>query len=113
MTRRTADNGTPPPSPPAAVAMTTVGGYAVGILGFIPVDGKDLKKQVEVSTLILDINEGRKTIADLAPFMVDVSFRQNFVRRRFEAAELSKALADLAEKTKPKAPASEDQKTDA
>ena len=67
---------TPAPVATATEPATTVDGFAMQVLAFIPVPRKDLKKQVEISTLLIDINEGRKTVADLVPFMKNVEFRQ-------------------------------------
>lgn len=80
---------TPAPVATATEPATTVDGFAMQVLAFIPVPRKDLKKQVEISTLLIDINEGRKTVADLVPFMKNVEFRQQHVRKRFTVAEVN------------------------
>lgn len=78
---------------PTAPATTTVSGFAVSILGFIPIDPKDLRKQSEIPMLLLDIQEGKKTIADIAPYLKGLEFRQQHVRKRFPLDEAAKLMA--------------------
>lgn len=82
---------TPPPAPIAAVTpapQTQQQGYAVQILGFIPIPKGDLRKQIEIPQLLLDISEGRKTLSDLVPHLKAVEFRQHFTGRRFTVDEV-------------------------
>ena len=67
---------------------TIAQGYAVQMLGFIPIHKGDLRKQSEIPLLLLDIQEGRKTIADLIPHIKDVEFRQQHVGRRVTAEQM-------------------------
>lgn len=79
-----------PPSgiaPAVAPSMTMVHGFAVQIMGFIPIPRDDLKKQVEISTLMLDVQEGRKTAADLTPHMRGVEYRAVHLGRRVSAED--------------------------
>jgi len=82
---------------PAAAPMTTVHGFAVQILAFIPIPKDDLKRQIEVSQALIDLGEGTKTIADLVPFMKGVEFRQQHVGKRVTVEEANswKAQAQL------------------
>ena len=66
----------------AADAQTTVSGYAFQLLGFIPVDPKDLRKQTEIPGILLDISEGKRPISDIMPFLKEVEIRQQFTRKR-------------------------------
>jgi hypothetical protein len=68
-------------------AMTMVSGFGVQINGFIPIPKDDLKRQIEVPQLLLDIQEGRKTLADLTPHLVAVDFRMQHVGRRVTVDE--------------------------
>jgi len=89
--RKQTETTSPIPPAPTAIPMTTVSGFAVSILAFIPIGAKDLRKQAEIPMLLLDIQEGKKTIADLAPYLKNPEFRQQHLRKRFtqeEAAEL-------------------------
>lgn len=93
-------NETPAPvaQAPAAVPMTTLGGFAVSVLAFIPIDAKDLRKQAEIPMLLLDIQEGKKDISALAPYLKNVEFRQQHIRKRFtqqEADEMLRKAPDL------------------
>jgi len=74
---------TPAPTMPAAEQTTTISGYAIQILAFIPIGKKDLKRQAEIPILLLDLQEGRKTIADLAPYLHAPEVRQTFINKRF------------------------------
>lgn len=77
-------------SPVAAPAMTMVHGFAIQILAFIPIPKDDLRKQAEIPLLLLDINEGKKSITDLVPHLRGIEFRQQHLGRRVtvdEAAE--------------------------
>jgi hypothetical protein len=91
-----------PPATAATIAHTMIHGFAVQINGFIPIPKNDLKKQVEVSTLMLEIEEGKKTIADLAAHMKQVEYRAQHLGRRVESGEAanwfkSKDQIDLEE----------------
>ena len=66
----------------AADAQTTVSGYAFQLLGFIPVDPKDLRKQTEIPGILLDISENKRPISDIMPFLKEVEIRQQFTRKR-------------------------------
>lgn len=107
--RRTAQTATAPAAPaPTAVASNvtkTVSGFAIGLTAFIPVDPKDLRKQAEIPLLLLDIQEGKKTIADLAPYLRQTEFRQQHTRKRVSEAEYDD-LFDL------KKPETEQQETE-
>lgn len=81
-----------PAAAPAATPMTTVSGFAVSILAFIPIDPKDLRKQAEIPLLLLDIQEGKKTVADLAPYLKDTEFRQQHIRKRFTVEEAKRLM---------------------
>lgn len=84
---------------PQTIPHTTIGGFAIGIVGFIPIPADDLKAQAAIPTLLLDIQEGRKTMAELIPMMKQVELRQSFTRKRVpkaEAAEWS-AQGDMLE----------------
>lgn len=72
----------------AEPATKQVQGYTVQILGFIPIPKDDLRKQSEIPMLILDVQEGRKTFADLEPHLKAVEFRCNHTGRRVEQSEL-------------------------
>jgi len=88
MARTTAQN-----SPAAAIAaaatpaMTQVQGFAVQIIGFIPIPKNDLRRQSEIPLLLLDINEGRKPLAALTPLLRGVEFRQQHVGKRVTVDE--------------------------
>lgn len=82
-----------PASVAPASATTTVGGFQIGIIGFIPVDPSDLRKQAEIPMLLLDIQEGRKTIADLAPHLRQMEFRQQHTRKRVPVDEARELFA--------------------
>lgn len=88
---------TPAPTPvmPQAEQTTTVSGYAIQILAFIPIGKKDLAKQVAIPTLLLDIQNGTKTIADLAPYLHDHEMRQNFINKRFPVQTAAKMLSPV------------------
>ncbi len=75
------------PNPLATEQTTTVSGYAISILAFIPVSKKDLARQIEVPTLLRDIQEGRKTIADLNGYLTGTEMKMSFINKRFPIAE--------------------------
>ncbi len=77
-------------TPAAAPAMTMVHGYAVQIMGFIPIPRSDLRKQAEVPLLILDIQEGRKPLSELVPMLRGLDLRQNYLGRRVTVEEMNK-----------------------
>lgn len=91
-------------SAPAAPAVTatvpgqkpqkTVSGYSIGVFAFIPVAPGDLRKQSEVPLLLLDIQEGRKTVADLAPYLKQVEFRQQHNRKRVTDEEYNALFSE-------------------
>lgn len=95
----------PAPAPPVAIPMTTVDGYAIQIMGFVPIPKGDLRKQIEIPQLMLDITEGRKTVADIIPHMKGMETRQQYLRRRFEVAEVKAWSA-------PPKPAAENEKAE-
>lgn len=72
---------------PAAAPMTTVHGFAIQVLAFIPIPKGDLKKQIDVSQALIDLAEGKKTIAELVPFMKGIEVRQQHVGKRVTVAE--------------------------
>lgn len=78
---------------PTADQTTTVSGYAIGIFAFIPVDKKDLERQIAVPTLIRDIQNGTKTIADLAGYLHGTDMKANFLNKRFPIEEAKRMLA--------------------
>lgn len=73
---------------------TTVAGFQIGIIAFIPIDPADLRKQAEVPLLLLDIQEGNKSLADLAPYLKQVEFRQQHVRKRVPLDEARDLFAE-------------------
>ena len=77
-----------------APAQTTVGGYQITLTAFIPVAPDDLKKQAEIPTILLAIQEGEKTFADLSGHLKQVEFRAPFTRKRMPEAE-AKALLGI------------------
>jgi hypothetical protein len=95
MARTTAQN-----TPAAAIAavtapaMTQVQGFAVQIIGFIPIPKNDLRRQSEIPLLLLDINEGRKPLSALTPLLRSVEFRQQHVGKRVTVDEF-KAWQEL------------------
>lgn len=100
-----------PAAAPAATPMTTVSGFAVSLLAFIPVDTKDLRKQAEIPLLLLDIQEGKKSIADLAPYLKETELRQQHIRKRFTVDEAKRLLGTepvLDEKEEADAPEEDD-----
>lgn len=78
---------------------TTVAGFQIGILAFIPIDPADLRKQAEVPLLLLDIQEGVKSLSDLTPYLKQVEFKQQHVRKRVPLDEYRALISD-----KPAAP---------
>lgn len=92
MAPRTTTTTPVPTAAPAAEPMTTLSGFNVSVLAFIPIDPKDLRKQAEIPLLLLDIQEGKKTISDLAPYLKDVEFRQQHIRKRFTKADADKMM---------------------
>lgn len=89
---------TPAPQPAVAEQTTTVSGYAISILAFIPVSKKDLARQIEVPTLLRDISEGRKTIADLAGYLHGTEMKMNFINKRYPVGEARAMMDPAAEK---------------
>lgn len=85
-----------PPTPPVVEQTTTVSGYAISILAFIPVSKKDLARQVEIPTLLLAIQSGEKTIADLSGYLVGTDMKMNFINKRFPIDEARKMLEPKA-----------------
>jgi hypothetical protein len=83
---------------PAVVeqAAKIVSGYAVQVMAFIPVDKKDLRKQAEIPMLLLDVQEGEKTLADLAPHLKMTEVRQQFVGKRMTATEYAALFPSVA-----------------
>lgn len=81
---------------PASPPMTTVHGFAIQVLAFIPIPKEDLKKQIEVSQALIDLAEGRKTIADIVPFMKGIEIRQQHVGKRITVDEANKWKAPPA-----------------
>lgn len=98
-TTRTAPAGAKPPAPQPAVAeqTTTISGYAISILAFIPVSKKDLARQIEVPTLLRDISEGRKTIADLAGYLHGTEMKMNFINKRYPVGEARSMMEPAAQ----------------
>lgn len=82
---------TPPP-------MTTAQGYAIQILGFIPIPKNDLRRQIEVSQLLMDVNDGKKTAAELVPHMKQIEYRQQHVGKRITVEEARAWNAPLTDK---------------
>lgn len=95
MAPRKASTNAPAAAAKPASESATVGGYFVQIIGFIPVSPKDLRKQAEIPMLLLDVSEGKKTIADLAPMMENVTYRQQFTRKRFDKAIAQRMLGQV------------------
>lgn len=93
---RTTQTNTPAAAVTAvtAPAMTQVQGFAVQIIGFIPIPKNDLRRQSEIPLLLLDINEGRKPLSDLTPLLRSVEFRQQHVGKRVTVDEF-KAWQEL------------------
>lgn len=81
-------------TPAAAIAHTMVHGFAIQIMGFIPIPKNDLKKQVEISTLMLDIQEGKKSFADLATHMKQTEYRAQHVGKRVQEADAAAWFKD-------------------
>jgi hypothetical protein len=77
----------------AAEPMTTVNGFAVQVMGFIPVPKSNLSEQIRISTLLLDVQEGRKSPAELIPLLREPDFRANNLNRRFPVADVNKWTA--------------------
>jgi hypothetical protein len=96
MAPRTTTTTPVPTAAPAAEPMTTLSGFNVSVLAFIPIDPKDLRKQAEIPLLLLDIQEGKKTVADLAPYLKDVEFRQQHIRKRFTKADADKMMGPVS-----------------
>lgn len=95
--KKTNQPATPPSgglTPASSPAMTTVAGFAVQIIGFIPIPRDDLKKQVEISTLMLDIQDGRKTFEALAPHLKNVEYRAVHLNRRFTVDDVNRWKVD-------------------
>ncbi len=86
MTKKTA--------PEPAAATTTLSGFAVQVTGFIPIPKDDLRKQAEIPLLLLDIQEGKKTLADLMPHLRDLEFKQGHVNKRFEVSKAYEMLGN-------------------
>lgn len=76
-----------PPPPPAAEQTTTVSGYAISILAFIPVNKKDLARQIEIPTILQAVMTGEKDITALAPYLYGTEVRNNFVNKRYPISE--------------------------
>lgn len=76
---------------------TTIAGFQIGIIAFIPIDPADLRKQAEVPLILLDIQEGKKSLADLAPYLKQVEFRQQHVRKRVPLDEARNLFSAPAE----------------
>lgn len=85
-----------PPPPPAAEQTTTVSGYAISILAFIPVNKKDLARQIEIPTILQAVMTGEKDITALAPYLYGTEVRNNFVNKRYPASEAREMLATPA-----------------
>lgn len=78
-----------PISAAAAAPMTMIHGFAIQVLAFIPIPKDDLRKQAEIPLLLLDINEGKKTLADLVPHLRGIEFRQQHTGRRVSVDEVN------------------------
>lgn len=106
--RRTTATATPAPAAPAAVPMTTLSGFAVSVLAFIPIDKKDLRKQAEIPMLLLDIQEGKKDITALAPHLKNIEFRQQHINKRFTAEEAAQLMGTAPAKEETHTPENTD-----
>ena len=82
--------------PAAATPMTTIGGHAVQITAFIPDNKNDLRAQGNVLSLLADIMEGKRALADLVPMLRGVEFRASYTRKRFTAEEVSAMMQPSA-----------------
>lgn len=83
----------PTPTAVAVAASKTVSGFAIGLTAFIPVDPKDLRKQSEIPMILLDIQEGKKDVSALLPYLKQIEFRQQHVRKRVTEAEYTELFA--------------------
>lgn len=86
---------TPPEARTAPVTpeTTTLSGYAIQIMGFIPIPKGDLEKQAEIPLLLLAIQKGEKTVADLAEHLQGLEFRQQYSNKRFPVEEAARMLS--------------------
>jgi hypothetical protein len=63
------------------------------LTGFIPIPKNDLRKQADVPLLLLDVQEGRKSPAEIIPFLKDLEIRQQHINKRFTPEQVA-AMAD-------------------
>lgn len=96
---------------PATAPMTTVHGFAIQVLAFIPIPKGDLKKQIDVSQALIDLAEGKKTIAELVPFMKGIEVRQQHVGKRVTVAEATEWNKPKEEPKQEEAPAGDQPET--
>lgn len=88
------------PTPIPAEQTTTVSGYAINILAFIPVDKKDLARQIEVPTVLQAVMSGEKDLTALAPYLYKPEVRNNFINKRYPISEAREMLqARIANET--------------
>lgn len=87
---------TPAPVPVAAEQTTTVSGYAINILAFIPVDKKDLARQIEIPTILQAVMTGEKDITALAPYLYGTEVRNNYINKRYPLAEARAMMTPVA-----------------
>lgn len=102
---------TAPATPPAtATAQVTLGVRVVSFLATI-LEPKGVREQGELLNLLADVEEGKRPLADLQPFLQDVQFKAIHVRKRFDAADAAKLQAFEAKRAeelaKAKAPKQE------
>ena len=81
----------------AAEKNTTVGGYAFALYGFIPVAANDLRKQAEIPALLLDIQDGKRPMADIVQHLHDIELRQQYTRKRVTTAQAKAFFTPVAE----------------
>lgn len=82
--------------PVAAEQTTTVSGYAINILAFIPVDKKDLARQIEIPTVLQAVMTGAKDISALAPYLHGTEIRNNYINKRYPIEEARRMMEKKA-----------------
>lgn len=74
----------------------TVSGYAVAIHGMIVIPKGNMRAQAKLTTLMADVEEGKRPFSDLLDKVQDRTIRVQPVNRRFteEEAEAMMAIAE-------------------
>lgn len=79
------------PTPVAFVEQKRVNvpGFSIQINAFIPVPKNNLARQVEVSSMMLAIENEERPVSDVFPYLKGVEIRQQFIGKQLTAEQIT------------------------